>query len=232
MADQKKSWSVFNHYSRRLTIRLLIPGTSSRWIQRGGAIGPKIVQYLKELFIGREDMYAREILTGEGQRRSEFVSEPLDGNVLRKHLSGTETIQTYVVRNNNTVHYLAVDVDVSRRVLLEVGHAEEDLEPYLKLAVKWAGQVQTVFRQLGLESYLEFSGFRGYHVWVFFFGMGAGALCLFVDRDCKNRLEELPQEIQIEYFPAKMKKQQGSTGQKLKLPCGLHLYSGKRSYFL
>lgn len=194
------------------------------------AIGPQIVQYLKEFFIGREDMYAREILTEEGQRRSEFVSEPLDGNVLRKHLSGTETIQTYVVRNNNTVHYLAVDVDVSRRVLLEVGHAEKDLEPYLKLAVKWAGQVQTVFRQLGLESYLEFSGFRGYHVWVFFSEWVPVRYVYSLTEIVKNRLEELPQEIQIEYFPAKMKKQQGSTGQKLKLPCGLHLYSGKRSY--
>ena len=193
-------------------------------------INPRIGQYLIELFVGREDMYARESVTEEGKRHSECILEPLDGNVLRQHLSGEETIETYIARNNNTVHYLAVDVDVSRKVLLEE-RSRDGLEEYLRSALKWAGKVQEILKQMGLESYMEFSGFRGYHVWLFFSEWVPVRYVVSLVELIKSRMEEKPQEIQIEFFPAKTKKQQGCTGQKLKLPYGLHLNSGKRSFF-
>ena len=194
------------------------------------SVTPQMVRYLMELFVGREDMYAREILTEDGKRRSEYVPEPLDGTVLRQHLSGTETIETYVVRNNDTAHYLVIDVDISRKILLELEN-QEAIGNYLQLALKWSVRVQACFKQIGLETYIEFSGFRGYHVWLLFSEWLPVRYIYSLIEILKGRLSDLPQEVQIEYFPGKMKRQQGSAGQKIKLPYGLHLSSGKRSFF-
>lgn len=191
---------------------------------------PQILRCLSELFVGREDQYCREILTSDGKRRSEYVPEPLEETVLKKHLSGTETIETFVVRNNDTVHYLAVDVDISRKILLQIQHDSENLEAYLKLALKWSGKVQDTLKKMGLETSIEFSGFRGYHVWLLFSEWVPIRYIYTLADIVKTNLSDPPAEIQIEFFPSKMKRQQGSGGQKLKLPYGLHLCSGKRSY--
>ena len=175
-----------------------------------------MTQFLMELFAGREDMYARESVTEEGKRHSEHVPEPLDGNVLIRHLSGEETIETYIARNNNTVHYLAVDVDVSRKVFLEENG--DRFEAYLRSALIWAGRVKDILKQMGLEAYTEFSGFRGYHVWIFFSEWVPIRYAVSLAELIKGRMEDIPQEIQIEYFPAKTKKQQGCSGQKMKIP--------------
>ena len=208
-------------------IQLVGEGNAENTVEIGTGSG--MTQFLMELFAGREDMYARESVTEEGKRHSEHVPEPLDGNVLIRHLSGEETIETYIARNNNTVHYLAVDVDVSRKVFLEENG--DRFEAYLRSALIWAGRVKDILKQMGLEAYTEFSGFRGYHVWIFFSEWVPIRYAVSLAELIKGRMEDIPQEIQIEYFPAKTKKQQGCSGQKMKIPYGLHLNSGKRSYF-
>ena len=51
------------------------------------------------------------------KRTSELQTLPLNEKEINAHLSGTETIGTYIQRQNSTVRHIIMDVDVSKKVL-------------------------------------------------------------------------------------------------------------------
>lgn len=115
-----------------------------------------ILELFENLFVGREDMYAREKLLEDHKRKSEFIAEPLTKKVIKEHLKGNETIGTYFVRNNDTVKYLVIDIDISQKVLLNA--SEQQFENQLLNAAKVTAKVQQTLSSIGLKSYIEFSG--------------------------------------------------------------------------
>ncbi len=70
-------------------------------------------------------------------------------------------------RSNATVKYLVVDIDISKRVLLSWPD-EEMNKKYLEKAFYIAVGITKELQHMGLWGYIEFSGYRGYHVWIFF----------------------------------------------------------------
>jgi|GEM_PF-1017988 len=194
---------------------------------------PRVVELMGDLFIGREDMYAREVLDLSKKRRSEFVAEPLTPEVIRKHLLGAETIETYIVRSNETVHYVVFDFDVSKRQILLCKNDESKLTEYLQEAAEEAMRLVNCCKELGLKTYVEFSGYRGYHVWLFFTdwipARYALSLMEIIEGKWNSALES--RNITLEKFPAKSKRNMGSSGPRIKIPFGIHIYSGMRSYF-
>ena len=58
-------------------------------------------------------------------------------------------------------------MDISKKILLKLGRDEVLFQEYMKKAGKIALQIQAVIRKMGMESYIENSGYRGYHVWLF-----------------------------------------------------------------
>lgn len=186
---------------------------------------------IEELFAGREDMYTREVLTADKRRKSEFVAEPLTREVIKSHLDGNETVGTYLVRNNETVHYIVLDIDVSRKYLIGDGE-DVDIQKHLQHAANVAQDYVNVIQSMGMKSYLEFSGYRGYHIWLFFSEWVPLRYAYSLLEIIINKIEKLPDDVTIEQFPVKNKKKSGSNGQYIKLPYGIHLVSGKRSFFL
>ena len=110
---------------------------------------------------------------------------------------------------------------------------------YLLEAAKTAKKVMECLRKLGLTGYCEFSGYRGYHVWVFFSEWipvrYVYSLEEVIAAKVKNLLEEgtkeAPSAITIEFFPWKSRRKTKEPGQAIKLPYGMHLIGKKRSYF-
>lgn len=197
-------------------------------------------QYLKT-FTGREDTYGREELN-EGKRRCvEQVPEPLTEEVLKSHFTGKCTVSTYIQRNNHTVKYLVIDVDVSKRVLLKRDEIQS-LRQYMPKAAEAAQKVLKVLKRLGLKGYLEDSGYRGYHVWVFFTEWIPVRYVTMLEDIIENELgqtdtgqgdsAENRMDITVEYFPNKSKMRNGSFGQAIKLPLGFHVRTGRRSRLL
>lgn len=184
-----------------------------------------------ELFVGREDTYAEEIMTH--RRIVEQINEPLTEEVLEEHLSGARTIATYVQRPNGTAKYLVLDIDVSKKVFLKYAPDSAEIEQYMKFCGKFTGEVVHVLRKMGLEGYVENSGGRGYHVWIFFTEWipvrYVNALASAID----GKLQEIEkEEITVEYFPDDRRVRTGKTGQSIKLPMGINVKSGQTGFFL
>lgn len=82
-----------------------------------------------------------------------------------------------------------------------------------------------------MHGYIEFSGYRGYHVWLFLTEwIPVRFANMFTDR-----IEEqivLEDDLTVECFPNKVRLKAGRFGQVLKIPCGIHVRSGRRSCFV
>lgn len=191
----------------------------------------KTIQMIMELLIGREDMFTREILAEDGKRVIQFVPEPLTTDVIRKHLLGKETIGTYLIRGNDTVHFLVIDVDISRKAILNAGNDPNCLQDNLTKAAEYALLIQKALHDMGIKSYVEFSGYRGYHVWIFFSEWIPIRYVYSFLEIIHQKIPNAPEPLTTEFFPAKNRKKSGKSGQNVKLPYGIHVVSGKRSFF-
>lgn len=184
-----------------------------------------------ELFVGREDTYSEEYVA---QRRVvEQRNEPLTEEILEEHLSGQRTIGTYVQRPNSTAKYLVIDLDISKKILLKYAVESPEFAQYRKLCGKMTGEVVKTLHKLGLQGYVENSGYRGYHVWIFFTEWipvrYVNALSQIVAEELASIQRD---EIGIEFFPDDRRMRSGKPGQSIKLPLGLNPRSGQMGYFL
>ena len=187
----------------------------------------------QELFVGREDLYAVNIISEQGKRKCEEVLLPLQSNVIKMHLQGQETVSTFVQRNNGTVKYLVIDVDISKGILLQITKEDMMME-YMKKCLNASLEVLKQLNHLGLEGYLEWSGYRGYHIWMFLSEWVPVRYINFLEDIIMQRTAGLWEngELQVEFFPNKTRLRNGKKGQSLKLPWGIHPKTGHRSYFV
>lgn len=190
----------------------------------------RIPEYM-DLFVGREDIYAKELVMNGNQRGTEQILEPLTEDVISRHLSGEMILDTYVQRPNGTSKYIVFDVDISKKILLQHPYGSGEFAVYKEKAAEVSAHILDILRKMGLMGYLEDTGYRGYHVWVFFTEwIPVRYLNQFTD--CvQKELRIIHEDIVLEIFPNSARIRQGKTGQKLKLPLGVHIRTGKRSFF-
>lgn len=80
----------------------------------------------------------------------------LNPDLVRQHLEGKITLGTRLLQQaTNTAKAGAIDIDVPRDA------------PTLPEALEIARKIQDAASACGLNAYLEFSGARGFHVWIF-----------------------------------------------------------------
>lgn len=86
---------------------------------------------------------------------------------------------------------------------------------------------------MGIYSYIEYSGCRGYHVWIFFTEwIPVRYVNMLTDVIEKRLAVDASDEISVEFFPNKTRVKAEKFGQVIKLPYGRHTRTGERSYFM
>lgn len=184
-----------------------------------------------EIFVGREDTYAREEIDKNGRRRCQQIMAPLDDEVIKQHLSGEQTVGTYVQRSNATAKYLVIDIDVSKKVILETADSPEAVRPYLQKAAELTQKLNKELDRMGFNAYIEESGFRGYHIWLLFTEWIPVRYIFLLEEILEKKVEADP-ELSVEFFPNRTRVSADKPGQSIKLPLGFHVKSGKQSFFL
>ena len=190
------------------------------------------IQDYMDLFVGREDTYARETCGAGNKRMSEQVPEPLTEEMIRQHLSGDVILGTYVQRPNGTSKYVVFDIDISKKILLQYDYGSSEFNAYKQNVAEYASKLCKILHRMGMTGYIEDSGFRGYHVWVFFTGW---IPVRYINRftECvQKELGDSGDGITMEVFPNSARIRAGKFGQKIRLPLGVHIRTGNRSYFI
>lgn len=142
----------------------MTPGTGVRTDGIDFSFNEAELELYDQLFVGREDLYARETINSYGKRTFETVNAPLTQETLEEAMKQQVSLATYVQRNNATAHYMVFDMDISKKILLKYSPETEKFRQYLNLIKEKAYRLRKILMQMGLASLLEFSGFRGYHV--------------------------------------------------------------------
>lgn len=126
------------------------------------------VQRMLKNLVGREDIYGLETIDTNGKRQIELQMIPLSEQKLLEHLSGNQSVGTYVQRPNGTVHFLIIDIDISKKIVLQYKRQSPEFEGYMKRAFLKSQEFLKLLHEFGMSGYIEHSGYRGYHVWIFF----------------------------------------------------------------
>lgn len=155
-----------------------------------------ILRYL----IGNPNAYA--VQQKDGSYRP--VRDPLTADILRDHLDGHITVGTYVL-NFDKARTIVFDIDDGDRALA------------LKLAAACKG--------FGLTPSIEFSGRKGYHVWVVLEQYEPAA-------DVQRLAKTIAAQVGFngEVFPKQATAR--DLGNLVKLPFGVHQVTGTRSSFV
>lgn len=185
---------------------------------------------LLHTFAGREDIYSEEGIGYGGKRRNEVRMLPLTQKQLKEHLQGNHTYGTFIQRPNGTARFVVIDIDISRKVLLQYERGSEQFLAYMQKARDTAHQVCQILHNMGLKGYTEYSGNRGYHVWLLLTEwVQVRYLNMLCDTlESKIRAQE---NITVEFYPNKTRVKADKFGQTMKIPYGIHVKTGERSVF-
>ena len=183
-------------------------------------------------FAGREDTYAVDTISDNNRITVEQVTEPLNIDVVKNHFQGEITAATYVQRSNATAKYMVIDIDISKKVLILYPYGSEEFISYKEKALNIVKNMENEIEKLGLKSYIEDTGHRGYHMWILFGEwIPVRYIHMLADFIEKNIFPD-EEDISIEFFPNKTRIKEGKLGQAIKIPLGYHIKTGNKSNFL
>ena len=168
-----------------------------------------IIEAINDLFIIRNDVYSIQWFNGKNQGYNK-KDEILSNSIINKHLDGQQTIGTYAVGKNNNCKWICYDFD------------GDNLEEEKKKAIDLSKHLN----KEGYENIIEFSGKKGYHVWLFFQETDSYSAYKFGRNICNGHVVH-------EIFPKQFELTQDKPyGNLVKMPLGIHRVVDKRSVLL
>lgn len=144
------------------------------------------------------------------------VMEPVTKADTEKHLMGDIVLGAYTVRLDNTITWMCFDVD------------SIDLREAKNLALKLSNFLQDI------PHAIEFSGNKGYHIWIFFNKPVPAANVRAIAIDIREAVGgRITGDTHIEVFPKQDKlTEHNPLGNLVKVPLGLHPLTRARSRFV
>ena len=194
------------------------------------------IEAFLRLFQGLEDRHAIQLDNGEYRPRL-FGLRDID---VEEHLFRTSTtLGIYLLRYDDTVCLACIDIDIDTPKLVAVESKEgmAGRRRLFEIAKQEAQKQSEKLTALGLPHAIEFSGKRGYHLWIFFKDP-IPAYYVFRLREMLviDRSPDLTADWKFgdkyEFFPKQAYTSGKGYGNLIKLPMGKHRVSKQFSYFL
>jgi tetratricopeptide (TPR) repeat protein len=193
---------------------------------------PHHLAVFTSLFAGREGVYARQWISPTGEYGYTPVQEPLTPKVAENHILGNLTAGVYPVRMDNTVNFIAFDFDLAKFALRKSITNQKVWQTVMNKVHQAACRLLDLGAAQELSMYLEDSGFKGRHVWIFLETPVPAGVAKKCGELLAARLQPLPPEVIIEVFPKQGSVPRGGLGNLIKLPLGLHKRTGLRAQFI
>lgn len=163
-------------------------------------------EILNKLFVNRSDTFSEQLAKGTYTK----IERPLTDQDIQDHLDGKKTIGVYQLDKESKVKWICYDFD-GEDLPIQKQYAKN-----LCMKLRHTDKVESIL--------MEFSGKKGYHVWVFVEPTDATSV--------KYWAEEAANGCNVhEIFPKQGKLDKKKFGNLVKLPLGIHQVSNKRGYF-
>ncbi len=155
--------------------------------------------YTKYLELFVRDLKNHYVST-DVDNRYQPVSRPLDDATLCQLIADKREFAVLALEPDNRCSFLVFDIDINRQYILQHGDDGDAFQTLLQQARTTADDILRLLHTKNLEGYVEFSGYKGYHVWVFW----KQPITLQQQKIfCKDILSnmEVPLGLHIEKFP-------------------------------
>ncbi len=225
---EENDLEYFKEFLEEDEIQMAVSGKEAKIVPPSERV---ILKFL-ELFSGREGVYARMWHNSDNSISYSPVNQPFNFQVAKNHLLGNYTVGIYPVRIDNTVLFSVFDVDIKKSYLEPALYNKEDFDALRKAALEVANAIKEVLNVYGIVSYIEDSGYKGYHVWIFY---DEPISAHYVKGFMQNVLKGVSvkyDSISVEIFPKQSKVKEKRYGSLVKLPGSFHLKTSKRTNFL
>jgi len=127
----------------------------------------------------------------------------------------------------NQIKYIVFDVDIDKKILLEHSGNDILLENMMKKALTVANTIKEVLLQNRYIGYIESSGYKGYHIWLFFQNDIEVEQCRSIQDLIREQLN-LPNGVKVEYLPTMLEEEK----ELIKLPYTWHEITHKKNCFI
>jgi hypothetical protein len=204
-----------------------IPRTEEDWIPADS----QVVRFM-DLFSGREGVYARQWVSSTGESGYTPIREPFTLGVAKNHLMGNHTIGLYPLRMDNTVCFIAFDIDIAKFFLSKAITSKKLWERAENMAQAFACKIVDMGAAHQIPVYLEDSGFKGRHCWIFLETPIPARIARRFALLMVQQLGRPPSELQVESFPKQAFVEEGKLGNLIKIPLGIHRKTGRRGLFI
>lgn len=163
----------------------------------------EIVKIIRDLFIVRDDCFPMQ---KEDVNEYTVIKGHFSDEIIRSHLRGSLTAGSFQIDpKTNKVKWICFDFD---------GELSVEFEK--------AKQLYNRLKDKGYNPLLEFSGRRGYHIWLFVEPVDAALARKFAHQAAEG--------IEVsEIFPKQDRIKENQFGGQVKIPLGVHRVSHKRS---
>ncbi len=180
-----------------------------------------------DLFSGRKNAHARQWVDEQGRWGFMRVDRPIKKQDIHKHLKGEITIGIYPASEDDTVRFIVFDVDMAKRIILESD--ANALDSFRRKTHADALRLKRVCEQMSLKLYIEDSGYKGRHGWLFFDKPVPASVALALGRRIIEKAGGPSENIVWELFPMGKSDRHKSI---IKLPLGINQKSRRRCLFL
>lgn len=195
-------------------------------------LNEKEISLFLNLFTGREDIYAFETPGSQKQRNFTTIKGTLSADEVKRHLAGEITLASYLIRENHTIRLMVIDIDVSKKLLLENEENPEAINDLIDLTQIDANRLKSSANAMGINVYLEDSGYRGRHCWFFFEEPISAKKARALGALMMRKTGASSGGITWELFPGSDRLKNTQSLHRIKLPLGVHPVSGRRALFL
>jgi len=185
------------------------------------------IEVFMDLFKGRNDAHAKQWVDERGRWGFMRVERGIKKKDILKHLRGEETLAVYPVTKRDTVFFIVFDVDTARRVIIESGASCP--EAFIKKAHEDILRLKTVCEQMGLPIYIEDSGYKGRHGWLFFSKEVPAVKAIQLGHEIMKTAGGPSKGMCWELFPMGKSERHKSA---IKLPLGINRKNNRRCLFL
>jgi len=147
----------------------------------------------------------------------DIIYHPLTKKQIVEHLQGTITVGAYAADADDTVKWLCLDMDIRKGETGDVQKLTLDVALFL-------------LQHVGRDCFrVEYSGQRGYHLWVFFAEPVTATEAHSLGVWIRNHVPHAP-EVGIEIYPKQVNVYR--VGNPVKIPLGVHQKTGQRCLFV
>ncbi|MEA1966993.1 MAG: CRISPR-associated primase-polymerase type A1, partial [Thermodesulfobacteriota bacterium] len=191
----------------------------------------ELMDLFLNLFSGREDIFARQ-WADKNENKSGYVPvrHPISISDVDDHINGRKTYGIYILQSDSRVKCAVIDADVlseyrTGKISIEKRNMVKRERSYMISRIREASS------ELGLKPLLEFSGYKGFHFWYFFNQPVDASVAKSILTQIAEPVNRDISSFDLEVFPKQGKLSGKGFGNLVKLPLGIHRFSGKKSFF-